>query len=70
MRSPVASPFRKPQRITFTINHSTHERLSELSYEQGRSLSNLVAYLVELRLEQEEERKGDANSSQSRDVLK
>jgi hypothetical protein len=60
MRSRVSSPFRKPQRITFTINHSTHERLSELSYEQGRSLSNLVAYLVELRLDEREGGRSDA----------
>jgi hypothetical protein len=40
------------QQITFTINHATHERLSELSFEQGRSLSTLVAHLGELRLDE------------------
>ena len=51
------------QQITFTINHPTHTRLSELSYEQGRSLSNLVAYLVELRLDEKE---GEGRTDASR----
>jgi predicted CopG family antitoxin len=38
---------RKPQRITFTINHHTYQRLVERSLNEGRSLSNLVAHLVE-----------------------
>ena len=52
-----------PQLITVTIKQATHERLSELSYEQGRSLSNLVAYLVELRLDEKE---GEGRTDASR----
>jgi len=36
-----------PRRITITIPHSTFENLVQRSDEQGRSLSNLAAYLLE-----------------------
>jgi hypothetical protein len=38
---------RKPKRITITIPQSVFERLEQLSYEDGRSLSNLAAFLLE-----------------------
>ncbi len=38
---------RKPVRITITISYALHESLLKSSDEQGRSLSNLAAYLLE-----------------------
>ena len=38
---------RKPVRISITISHALHEALLHISDEQGRSLSNLAAYLLE-----------------------
>jgi hypothetical protein len=38
---------RRPRRITLTINQATFERLQVLCDEQGRSLSNLCAYVLE-----------------------
>jgi hypothetical protein len=42
-----AKAFRKPKRITITVPHSTYLDLERLSCEQGRSLSNLSAHLLE-----------------------
>jgi CopG-like RHH_1 or ribbon-helix-helix domain, RHH_5 len=39
--------FRKPVRITITVSHSTHLALADRSDEEGRSLSNLAAYILE-----------------------
>jgi hypothetical protein len=39
--------FRKPVRITITVPHSTHLALAGRSDEEGRSLSNLAAYILE-----------------------
>lgn len=38
---------RKPRRLSVTLNQATYERLQAMSDEQGRSLSNLSAYLLE-----------------------
>lgn len=38
---------RKPQRISITISQSTYERLVGRSDLEGRSVSNLAAYLLE-----------------------
>lgn len=38
---------RKPVRISITISHALHESLLQCSDNQGRSLSNLAAYLLE-----------------------
>jgi predicted DNA-binding protein len=38
---------RKPKRITITIPQAVYERLEQLSCEDGRSLSNLAAFLLE-----------------------
>lgn len=40
-------PFRSPQRITITIPHGAYQRLLERSDQEGRSLSNLAAFLLE-----------------------
>jgi hypothetical protein len=38
---------RRPQRICSTINWQLHQRLQAQADEQGRSLSGLIAYLLE-----------------------
>ena len=52
-RDSIARAFRAPKRITITVPFSTHEKLLMRSDEQGRSLSNLAAYLLELSLSAE-----------------
>ena len=41
---------RKPVRVTITISHSLHQSLMDASDYQGRSLSNLSAYLLEMAM--------------------
>jgi hypothetical protein len=38
---------RRPQRVTATLNWALHQRLQGLADEQGRSLSGLIAYVLE-----------------------
>jgi hypothetical protein len=38
---------RSPKRITITIPHSTLEMLIKRSNEEGRSISNLAAFILE-----------------------
>jgi hypothetical protein len=42
---------RKPVRVTFTLNWKTHQKLINRSDYEGRSLSNLVSFLVEKSLD-------------------
>jgi hypothetical protein len=42
-----SNAFRKPRRVTITLPHATYLELERRSGEQGRSLSNLSAYLLE-----------------------
>jgi len=42
-----STAFRKPRRVTITIPHATYLELERRSCEQGRSMSNLSAYLLE-----------------------
>jgi len=42
-----ATMFRKPVRISITLAHSIYMELERKSDEEGRSLSNLAAYLIE-----------------------
>lgn len=45
---PLARPKdRRPQRITITVSWATHRYLLERSQDEGRSLSNLAAHLLE-----------------------
>jgi len=43
----ISNAFRKPRRVSITIPHATYSALVRRSYEQGRSISNLSAYLLE-----------------------
>lgn len=50
----VSSAFRSPVRISITIPDSVHEGLAQIANQQGRSLSNLAAYLLEWALSEEQ----------------
>lgn len=51
-RSKAGHPsLRHPQRICITLPHHVFEALLRRSAEQGRSMSNLSAYLLELSLQ-------------------
>jgi hypothetical protein len=39
---------RKPQRVTITVNWQLHQRLLQRADAEGRSLSNLMAHLLEV----------------------
>lgn len=43
--------FRTPKRITITVPFGAYQKLLERSNEEGRSLSNLAAFLLETSLE-------------------
>lgn len=47
-RIPILS--RRPVRISITVSHSVHEALLKRTDIEGRSLSNLAAYLLEAAL--------------------
>ncbi len=47
---PIA--FRKPRRLTITVSHHVFEALVEFSDQQGRSISNYAAFLLETGLQQ------------------
>lgn len=47
---PVPSHMRGPMRITATLPRSLGDRLIDRATYEGRSLSNLVAYLLELAM--------------------
>ncbi|MDM7952124.1 MAG: hypothetical protein QUV07_02745 [Cyanobium sp. CZS 25K] len=49
-------PFRRPVRVTITIPYNAYQSLVDRSNTQGRSLSNLAAYLLETSLEMMEPR--------------
>ena len=44
---------RRPQRVSVTLTFGTYSTLSTMSVEQGRSLSNLCAYLLERAVERQ-----------------
>ena len=46
-KSQILMAMRKPLRITITVPYSTHIALTQRSDEEGRSLSNLVAFILE-----------------------
>ena len=41
---------RRPQRLTISVSHAVATHLIEQSNDQGRSMSNLAAYLLERAL--------------------
>ena len=57
--------FRKPQRISITVNYRLYQQLLESSDLQGRSVSNLAAYLLETALEHIQSQLAEQHSSAS-----
>lgn len=51
LRDRLARAKRSPKRVCVTLNHTLHERVLAASLEQGRSLSNLCAHLIESAME-------------------
>lgn len=47
----LASVFRKPRRISVTLPEAPYRHLIERSLHEGRSLSNLAAFLLEEALQ-------------------
>jgi len=45
------SVFRSSQRVTITLPYSVYQRVVSLADDQGRSTSNLMAYLLERGIE-------------------
>lgn len=53
---PMIRPaFRSPRRVTITIPYMTYQDLQERADGEGRSLSNLAAYLLESSLQESNE---------------
>jgi hypothetical protein len=46
--------FKSPKRITITIPHSAFEHLLKQSDYEGRSLSNLAAFILEIGIEKKQ----------------
>jgi hypothetical protein len=57
----TAIGFRSSKRLTITVPQSTLEALAERSSHEGRSLSNLAAYLLESSLERRRSRAQNAS---------
>lgn len=53
---------RQPKRISITLSHNVHDALLTRSEEEGRSVSNLCAFLLEEAL-RDPLRNGQANMS-------
>ena len=47
---PISNGFRSSQRLTITVAYAILEALVERSNREGRSISNLAAYLLESSL--------------------
>jgi hypothetical protein len=47
----MSAIFRKPRRLTITVSQYVMERLQQCSDQQGRSLSNYAAFLLETSLQ-------------------
>lgn len=50
-RAATAPAFRAPHRISITLAHNTYQQLLQRSDLEGRSLSNLAAFLLETSLD-------------------
>lgn len=49
---PLTFISRTPKRLSITISDKAFQQISQLSYLEGRSMSNLAAYLLEQALEE------------------
>jgi hypothetical protein len=50
LRERLAIAKRSPARITITVSYALNERVVHTALEQGRSISNLCAHLLEVAL--------------------
>jgi hypothetical protein len=57
---PMGRAFRSPKRLTITLPFGTYQRLLDRSDHEGRSLSNLAAFLLETATSSQEEHLGHA----------
>jgi hypothetical protein len=57
---PPTRAFRTPKRLTITLPFGTYQRLVDRSDHEGRSLSNLAAFLLETATSSQEEHLGRA----------
>ncbi len=62
-------PFLRPVRVTITIPYNAYQALIERSNHQGRSLSNLAAYLLETSLQALQPNEHHQNRSEGTDVF-
>jgi hypothetical protein len=46
-REPLRNALLKPQRLTITVPQAVYDQLGEISLREGRSMSNLAAFLLE-----------------------
>ena len=46
-------PTRHPMRITITVSHALYDYLGQRSQEEGRSISNLAAFILENTAQEE-----------------
>jgi hypothetical protein len=53
LRDRLAIAKRSPRRVSVTVSHSLHQRLLATALNQGRSVSNLCAYLLEAAMPEE-----------------
>ena len=54
---------RQPRRISITLSYHVHEALLSRSEEEGRSVSNLCAFLLEDALREEQRKIGRAHGT-------
>lgn len=50
LRARLAIAKRSPRRVSITVNNQLHDRLMAAALDQGRSVSNLCAHLLEVSL--------------------
>jgi hypothetical protein len=65
----IAMRKRSPVRITITLPYSTYNALEESSTHEGRSLSNLSAFLLESALKERDAREAQHSHEVERPVL-
>jgi hypothetical protein len=63
-------PFLRPVRVTITIPYNAYQALVERSNVQGRSLSNLAAYLLESALQTGHQGEHSPGRSESLDAYR
>lgn len=63
-------PFLRPVRVTITVPYNAYQALVERSNVQGRSLSNLAAYLLESALQTGHQREPSQSRTESADAFR